>query len=559
MSPEGQYRPGAQDDEGVRLGMDAASVAVAAGLSGRAFAGMSKETLAALGRMPKEAQQAATAEIGQAYAQNAAEWSPALADRVIATYLDSPTYYRGTVKRDTLHTGFIPQHEMHQKYAGGIFLTPSKESAKGYGSKEYVWWSDKPQLGKNGVVYSFKVDGDIADGWAAYDPNTHVGVKLNNAETIIFKRDALVPADKKTAKHLPDLMRKEGPSLLADNETASAPVAAVNEIARQHLGRETGEQVASGGRPSSREALTAEAVKRPTKRIATPIKAFHGSPHDFDRFDASKIGTGEGAQAYGYGLYFAESEGTAKSYRDTLASKRASVNGPGSSAEHDAARKLMEMTVGPPKGAAYESRDIESVLQSLDKFAPAMRESGVDPGKVRAVLESGELSYAPGKMYEVALHAEPQQFLDWDTPLSQQGKSGADAVRAHEALREADHARRMRPLEGDAFDVSQTGQELVRSAQDYGRGVDFTNRLREAGIPGIRYKDQLSRGKEGGSYNYVVFPGAEDLIEIIGKDGKPLKGAEKAKAVKELYALQGMPLPDDQEKQKPRKGKKSSS
>ena len=37
------------------------------------------------------------------------------------------------------------------------------------------------------------------------------------------------------------------------------------------------------------------------------IKAYHGSPHDFDKFDLSKIGTGEGAQAYGHGLYFAES------------------------------------------------------------------------------------------------------------------------------------------------------------------------------------------------------------------------------------------------------------
>ena len=36
------------------------------------------------------------------------------------------------------------------------------------------------------------------------------------------------------------------------------------------------------------------------------IKAYHSSPHDFDRFDLSKIGTGEGAQVYGHGLYFAE-------------------------------------------------------------------------------------------------------------------------------------------------------------------------------------------------------------------------------------------------------------
>ena len=39
------------------------------------------------------------------------------------------------------------------------------------------------------------------------------------------------------------------------------------------------------------------------------IVAYHGSPHSFDQFDTSKIGTGEGAQAYGHGLYFAEEEG----------------------------------------------------------------------------------------------------------------------------------------------------------------------------------------------------------------------------------------------------------
>src|SRR6478752_1118967 len=36
------------------------------------------------------------------------------------------------------------------------------------------------------------------------------------------------------------------------------------------------------------------------------IKAYHSSPHDFDKFDLKKIGTGEGAQVYGHGLYFAE-------------------------------------------------------------------------------------------------------------------------------------------------------------------------------------------------------------------------------------------------------------
>src|SRR6185312_26485 len=42
--------------------------------------------------------------------------------------------------------------------------------------------------------------------------------------------------------------------------------------------------------------------------LASGIRAFHGSPYAFDKFDLSKIGTGEGAQAYGHGLYFAQNQ-----------------------------------------------------------------------------------------------------------------------------------------------------------------------------------------------------------------------------------------------------------
>ena len=43
---------------------------------------------------------------------------------------------------------------------------------------------------------------------------------------------------------------------------------------------------------------------------------YHGSPHKFDRFDSSKIGTGEGAQAYGHGLYLADNKDVAATYRN---------------------------------------------------------------------------------------------------------------------------------------------------------------------------------------------------------------------------------------------------
>lgn len=49
--------------------------------------------------------------------------------------------------------------------------------------------------------------------------------------------------------------------------------------------------------------------------------AYHGSPHEFDKFDLRAIGSGEGAQAHGWGLYFAQDRKVSERYREKLARK----------------------------------------------------------------------------------------------------------------------------------------------------------------------------------------------------------------------------------------------
>jgi hypothetical protein len=56
-------------------------------------------------------------------------------------------------------------------------------------------------------------------------------------------------------------------------------------------------------------------------RALNSITAWHGSPHRFDRFDMTRIGSGEGAQSFGHGLYFAEKRGIGRRYRDVLAQR----------------------------------------------------------------------------------------------------------------------------------------------------------------------------------------------------------------------------------------------
>ena len=49
--------------------------------------------------------------------------------------------------------------------------------------------------------------------------------------------------------------------------------------------------------------------------------AYHGSPHKFDEFSLDAIGTGEGNQAHGWGLYFANDKGISEDYRKTLSDR----------------------------------------------------------------------------------------------------------------------------------------------------------------------------------------------------------------------------------------------
>ena len=58
-------------------------------------------------------------------------------------------------------------------------------------------------------------------------------------------------------------------------------------------------------------------VEPPTE-TQSGIIAFHGSGEDFDEFRLDKIGTGEGAQAFGYGLYFTDSEDIGKFYKNQI-------------------------------------------------------------------------------------------------------------------------------------------------------------------------------------------------------------------------------------------------
>ena len=247
------------------------------------------------------------------------------------------------------------------------------------------------------------------------------------------------------------------------------------------------------------------------------LTAFHGSPHRFSKFDASKIGTGEGAQAYGHGLYFAEAPGVAKGYQTALSAERGF--------SYDGKTGLTRSEVEDMVNAKYGSGYLDGVIRPsgvagsfIDDMVTGLKRSEgsyprqYKPSSERAKLYDelrGKITHAdPGSFYTVDI---PDQMigkmLDWDKPLGQQKelKDVLNKIRTEIAL------PKLQDAEGAGFAY----QALANAV---GGQANASALLKQYGIPGIRYLDQGSRGAGTGTRNFVVFPGEEEALKILSVD-----------------------------------------
>ena len=239
--------------------------------------------------------------------------------------------------------------------------------------------------------------------------------------------------------------------------------------------------------------------------------AYHGSPHKFKKFDASKIGTGEGAQAFGHGLYFAEAPRVASEYRKQLAGwpKEAKniVNDVASlGISDDAAREVLSLAASVGK----KEVNIDTAAKWLGYRSRELRNLP-DAQRKEILLRMSQVE-TPGSLYKVDIPDEKiAQMLDWDKPLSQQPKAVQDAINKSEyALR--DEAMNLYGKK------DPLGSEIASAAL---KPQEFAEHMRELGIPGIRYLDQGSRGTGKGTSNFVVFPGEEESIKMLEINNAP--------------------------------------
>jgi hypothetical protein len=190
------------------------------------------------------------------------------------------------------------------------------------------------------------------------------------------------------------------------------------------------------------------------------VSAWHGSPHDFAEFKMEKLGTGEGAQAYGHGLYFAGNKEVADYYRSKLAGapkgRHFTIDGvdpyepAGTSAFAQSAYEKMtpkeRRAVNEISARSwYVSPDeagVRKMIADLEKEVPN-REEMLSRGEVLSgnldadradlqerrdaleMLKSRQVKIHPpegrkGRLYDVELAPDEHEFLDWDKPLSEQ-------------------------------------------------------------------------------------------------------------------------------------------
>jgi hypothetical protein len=251
--------------------------------------------------------------------------------------------------------------------------------------------------------------------------------------------------------------------------------------------------------------------------------AYHGSPYLFDKFNINKVGTGEGAQAYGYGMYFAENPQVAKRYTESTS------------------------TVSPRLRMAYDEAGGDWV--KAEKIA--QEKAKTDPTWQNIPLEARALE--KGNMYRVDIPDEYiPKMLQWDKPISEQSKEvkkaiapivktyglpsnelGSSVYKAtQDILGQESKLIAQRDKLLDKYMTPNMGMsDAVRSmnVEDRAKFSEIADKianlkntpklasdyLKKRGVTGIKYLDEGSRELGQGTSNYVVFD--PEQVKILEK------------------------------------------
>ena len=294
--------------------------------------------------------------------------------------------------------------------------------------------------------------------------------------------------------------------------------------------------------------------------VTFSITALHASPHSFRKFDTAFMGKGEGAQAYGWGLYFAENPEVNRSYLNQFAQDKATWRFRELEASNvdDMARGLRDRIVFPEHVNRFEPGVLDAVYSVLGDLSDARG----DKGKIEAIKEElredirinegysdqypqakrqadaeniayqylldhlDEIEVRTGmpSNYRVELNVEDYldfmeggELLFWDKGYGSSTTSRIGDWLLDEGKEEAYSLFNDKDPENGYW----MGGKIYRSLEDaLGSPREASEFLLRHGVKGIRYADGFSRGKaeEEQTYNYVIFDGNDIKITAFADE-----------------------------------------
>jgi len=296
--------------------------------------------------------------------------------------------------------------------------------------------------------------------------------------------------------------------------------------------------------------------------VTFSIAALHASPHSFRKFDTAFMGKGEGAQAYGWGLYFAESPEVNRAYMDRFSQNKeilireieAYSERKFYSVHSDLIYTLRQLSVLYPDKVLADG--LRQYINTESVRVKKRREDAGDdvPNYMAHILKreeeklkdlqqilnwihsGGELSaeMLSASNYRVALNVDDSVLLDWDRPVPENLRALMQSSPV-EAVRELAGALSTN-RDGTKYWTYQdyTGEAIYKKLMDdlfmdrprseapdnNGRQKAASLALLDSGIKGIRYADGLSRREEGDeqTYNYVIFDGHDIKITAFADE-----------------------------------------
>ena len=240
-------------------------------------------------------------------------------------------------------------------------------------------------------------------------------------------------------------------------------------------------------------------------------RVYHGSGADFDHFDHSHMGEGEGAQAYGWGTYVTEVEGIGRTYaiqNSENAREHYVYSGDTHGLSEERINEILEVFLDAKPS---EGHVVSEYNDALDWYSSKRDEYCQSLAKDASLLNPSDISIVVDKtrnLYTVEIPDDNgKNYLDWNA------KVGVRLLNKVNSLLEQQGKRLINPELDKRYkflDVNDLYRALsIRMAKDDATFNDdkaASEFLSSLGYVGIKYPaDNLRGGRKDGAKNYVIF------------------------------------------------------